>query len=85
MTRQYPEITRSTAEYDEVTRILRRRRLLVADLSVTQISKRWLKGDVFVLDADGIPILADDDGTLLARRRRIRIPRDSFLARAGRN
>lgn len=81
MPRRYPAIVRGTAEYDEVTRILRRRHLLVADLSVTQVSSRWMKGDVFVLDAGGSPILMGNDGTLLTRRRRIRIPRDSFLAR----
>ncbi|WP_458681938.1 hypothetical protein [Prescottella equi] len=75
MARQYPEITRGTAEYGEVTRILGPNACDVADGSVEQISNQWLKGDVFVLDADGIPILADDDGTLLTRRRRIRIPR----------
>lgn len=81
MPRQYPAITRGTAEYDEVTRILGPDACNVADQSVVQISNRWLKGDYFVLDNDGIPILLDDDGTLQTQRRRIRIPRDSFLAR----
>lgn len=80
MPRQYPASTRGTAEYDEVTRILGADARNVADESVIQISDRWLKGNYFVLDADGIPVLLDDDGTLLTRRR-IRIPRGSFLAR----
>lgn len=81
MPRQYPAITRGTAQYDEVTRILGTRRHNVADESVTQISNRWLKGDFFVVDPHGVPILANDDGTLRTRRRRIRIPRGSSLAR----
>lgn len=72
-------IQRGTSEYDEVTRILGARCRQVADESVRQINGRWLKGSFFVLDAAGQLVIADDRVTLRTIRRRIRIPRDSFL------
>lgn len=84
MPRQYPAITRGTPEYDEVTRILGPRCIQVEDESVTQISRRWLKGSFFQLGEDGWPIAPGDDGKIPTERRRIRIPRNSFLARPGR-
>lgn len=86
MPRHYPAITRGTAEYDEVTRILGERRRNVLDESVTQISNRWLKGSFFVTDENGVPALTFTayGPHLETERRRIRIPRGSFLAQSGR-
>jgi hypothetical protein len=81
MTYTFPEILRGTPEYAEVTRFLGGYRLFVADESVRQINHRWLKGTVFVKDENGQHMLADDGETLITKRRRIRIPRDSFLAK----
>ncbi|WP_139809513.1 hypothetical protein [Prescottella equi] len=83
MPRRYPAITRGTAEYDEVTRILGERRRQVLDESVTQISNRWLKGSFFVTDENGVLTLTltAHGPCLVTERRRIRIPRRSFLAR----
>lgn len=81
MPRRYPAITRGAAEYDEVTRILGPRCIQVADKSVTQISNRWLKGSFFRMGEDGLPVVRGDDGEIPTTRRRIRIPRDCFLAR----
>lgn len=84
MPRHYPAITRGTAEYDEVTRVLGPRCIQVADESVTQISNRWLKGSFFLIGDDGWPVAPGDDSEIPTKRRRIRIPRGSFLAQRGR-
>ncbi|EOM77286.1 hypothetical protein DW322_00870 [Rhodococcus rhodnii] len=85
MARRYPEIVRGTPEYDEVARFVvprynGKRRGFVLDESVEQISERYLKGDVVVLDDRGDFVVRGDE--VAARRRRIRIPSDSWLADA---
>lgn len=80
MARTFPEIRRGTREYREVTRILGAEALFVEDESVRQIS-RWLKGTAFVKDEDSRHLIAPDGETLVRKRRRIRIPRDSFLTK----
>lgn len=72
-------ITRGTPEYDEVSRILGPRCRWVADERVRQINGRWLKADCFVPDAAGQHTIVGDE--VLAKSRRIRIPKDSFLRR----
>ncbi|MFC7450542.1 hypothetical protein [Rhodococcus daqingensis] len=72
-------IARGTAEYDEVTRILGRRCRWVADESVRQIDGRWLKATCFVPDANGDHALTASGDELVTARKRIRIPRDSFM------
>lgn len=83
MPRQYPAIIRGTFEYDEVCRILGKRLRWTLDESVTQISNRWLKADMFEPDPrDPTRPRVRGRGLtayICTRRRRIRIPRGSFL------
>ncbi|MDF3309767.1 hypothetical protein P3H15_32635 [Rhodococcus sp. T2V] len=79
MARTFPEIRRGTREYREVVRILGPETIFVEDESVRQISRRWLKGTTFVKDENGRHLVVGDE--LVRKRRRIRIPRDSFLAK----
>lgn len=79
MPRKFPEIRRGTREYREVTRILGPEAIFVEDESVRQVSRRWLKGTTFVKDESGRHLVVGDE--LVRKRRRIRIPRDSFLAK----
>ncbi len=77
-------ITRDTPEYDEVCRILGPRARWVADERARQINRRWLKADCFIPDANGdhtVVFLKNGEAHVPTRSRRIRIPRDSFLAR----
>lgn len=81
MARTFPEIQRGTRAYDEVFRILGPEARFTEDESVRQISHRWLKVTAFVKDENGRHLIAPDGETLVRKRQRIRIPRDSFLAR----
>lgn len=77
---------RGTPEYNEITRFLGRERCRqIADESIHQISGRWLKGSFFVTDKNGDLVLTEDGLGIVTRRRRIRIPRDSSLARGRRS
>lgn len=80
MARTFPEIRRGTREYREVCRILGAEAIFVEDESVRQISRRWLKGTTFVKGEDGRHLVVGEE--LVRKRQRIRIPRDSFMARA---
>lgn len=81
MARTFREIRRGTREYREVCRILGAEALFVEDESVRQISCRWLKGTTFVKDEHGHHLVTPDGEHLVRKRRRIRIPRDSFLTK----
>jgi len=81
-TKADPYFRRGTPHYEEATRVLGASAGWTLDESVRQISRRWLKVDRFVPDADGLPQLtAANDGTLVTESVRVRIPRDSWLAR----
>ncbi|WP_156665922.1 hypothetical protein [Rhodococcus qingshengii] len=81
-TKADPYFRRGTPHYEETTRVLGAGAGWTLDESVRQISRRWLKVDRFVPDADGWPQLtAANDGTLVTESVRVRIPRDSWLAR----
>ncbi|MBW0294043.1 hypothetical protein ATN37_25620 [Rhodococcus sp. MH15] len=81
-TKADPYFRRGTPHYEEATRVLGASARWTLDESVRQISRRWLKVDRFVPDVDGWPQLtAANDGTLVTESVRIRIPRDSWLAR----
>ncbi len=81
-TKADPYFRRGTPHYEEATRVLGGSARWTLDESVRQISRRWLKVDRFVPDADGLPQLtAANDGTLVTESVRVRIPRDSWLAR----
>ncbi len=81
-TKADPYFRRGTPHYEEATRVLGASAGWTLDVSARQISKRWLKVDRFVLDADGeAQLTAANDGTLVTESVRIRIPRDSWLAR----
>jgi len=81
-TKADPYFRRGTPHYEEATRVLGASARWTLDESVRQISRRWLKVDRFVPDADGWPQLtAANDGTLVTESVRVRIPRDSWLAR----
>ncbi|GAB6925877.1 hypothetical protein JCM9803A_63270 [Rhodococcus erythropolis] len=81
-TKADPYFRRGTPHYEEATRVLGASAGWTLDESVRQISRRWLKVDRFVPDADGWPQLtAANDGTLVTESVRVRIPRDSWLAR----
>lgn len=80
----YNYFRRGTAEYDEVKRILGEQAKCVADESVRQISNRWLKGSFFVWeDGKGFPHarLKPCGTEVVTVNRRVRIPKDSFLAK----
>lgn len=81
-TKADPYFRRGTPHYEEAARVLGTRAGWTVDESVRQISRRWLKVDRFVPDADGWPQLTvASDGTLVTESVRIRIPRDSWIAR----
>lgn len=76
---------RGSTAYNEVTKILGAQCREVLDESVRQVNCRWLKASFLVPSddggyrwypgADGVPVL-------ITRRRRVRIPRTSPLARS---
>lgn len=80
----YNYFRRGTTAYDEVVRILGGQANCVADESVRQINNRWLKGSFFVWEeGKGFPhAKLKPCGTgIVTVNRRIRIPKDSFLAK----
>ncbi|MGC0365020.1 hypothetical protein ABH922_003004 [Rhodococcus sp. 27YEA15] len=80
-TKADPYFRRGTPHYQEATRVLGTQGHRIADESVRQVNARWLKADRFVTDAVSEPVLTADGLSVATESVRIRIPRDSWLAR----